>query len=66
MNEMCALFGCDLEDLGYSIKIGCRLAECFRMLHEIEHVEEQAKVGSYYYLHENMDLLWISLRNSKR
>ncbi len=36
MNEMCALFGCDLEDLGYSIKIGSSLAECFRMLHEIE------------------------------
>ncbi len=63
---MCALFGCDLEDLGYSIKIGSSLAECFRMLHEIEHVEEQAKVGSYYYLKENMELLWLSLRNSKR
>ncbi len=63
---MRALFDCDLEDLGYSIEIGSCLAECFLMLHEIEHVEEQAKVGSHYYLQGKMRSLWISLRNSKR
>ncbi len=66
VNEMCALFGCDLEDLGYTLKIGCCLARCFRALHEIEHVEEQAKVGSHYYLRQKMGLLWLSVRNSKR
>ncbi len=59
-------FDWDLEDLGYSIDIGCRLAKCFRMLHEIEHVEEQAKVGSQYYLQEEMTMLWLTVRNSKR
>ncbi len=66
VNEICVLFGCDLEDLGYTLKIGSSLAQCFRTLHEIEHVEEQAKVGSHYYLQQRMRLLWLSVRNSKR
>ncbi len=66
VNEMCALSGCELEDLHYPIAIGSSLAQCFRTLHEIEHVEEQAKVGSHYYLQQRMRLLWLSVRNSKR